>query len=125
MLTSNLVILVLAILDGSQVHGGLVGEDLAARNKVTVTGVENGVQHALIEKEVAHPLGDDDINLGIREDNLLHLSLEQGDLVRQAIHSNNLTSLLNDRRHIDTNHMLGTCLGGEPFEPNVLEISHR
>lgn len=114
LLTSNLVILVLAILNGSHIHGGLVGEDLAILSEVGVTSVQNGVQHGLVEKEVTHPLGDDDINLGEGELDLLHLALEESNLVTEAIDSNNLLGLLNNRRHIDTDHMLGTGTGSEP-----------
>lgn len=95
-LTSNLVILVLAILDGSHVHGGLVGEDLATGGEVDVTGVEDGVQHALVEKEVAHPLGYDDVNLGEGKMNLLHLALKKGDLVGKPVDGDDLLSLSND-----------------------------
>lgn len=116
-LTSDLVVLVLAIFDSSQVHGSLVGEDLATGNKVAVAGVENSVQHALIEEEVTHPLGDDDINLGVREDNLFHFSLEESDLVRQAVASDNLLGLLDDRGHIHTDYVLSTSLSSKPVEP--------
>ena len=95
-LTSNLVVFVLAILDSSHVHGGLVGEDLATGNKVTVASVKDGVQHALIEKEIAHPLRDDDIDLRVRKDDLFHLALKKGDLVGQTVGRNDLTGLLND-----------------------------
>lgn len=114
LLTSNLVVLVLAILDTSHVHGGLVGEDLAIFGEIGVTGVQNGVQHGLVEKEVTHPLGDDNINLGEGELDLLHLALEESNLVAEAIDGNNFLGLLNDRGHVDTNHMLGTGAGSEP-----------
>lgn len=48
MLTANLVVLVFAILNAGHVHGGLVWEDLATGDEVSVAGVENGIQHALV-----------------------------------------------------------------------------
>lgn len=120
-LTSNLVVLVLAVLNGSDVHSGLIGEDLAAFSEIGVTGVQNGVQHGLVEKEVTHPLRYDDVNLREGELDLLHLALEESNLVAEAVDSNDLLSLLNDRGHVDTDHMLGTSTGSEPGNP----ISHR
>lgn len=72
---SNLLILVLAVLDTSHEDGGLVGEDQAVGHEVLVSGPEDGVQHGLVEKEVSHPLRDDDVNLVEWEHNILHLSL--------------------------------------------------
>lgn len=48
-----------------------------------VASDEHCVQHGLVDEEVAHPLGDDDVNLGHGELNLLHLSSDQGDLALQ------------------------------------------
>ena len=114
MLTSDLIVFVLAILDSSHVHGDLVGEDLATGDEIGVTGVQNSVQHALVEKEVAHPLGDDDVHLGEGHGDLLHLALEKGDPVGKTVHSNDLLGLLNDRGHVHTDDMLSTSASGEP-----------
>ena len=113
-LTANFVILVLAVLDTGHVHGSLVGENLASLDEVAVTSVEDGVQHALVEKEVTHPLRNDNVDLGERQLNLLHLSLEKCNLVGQAVDSDDLAGLLNDGRHIDTDYVLGTGLRSEP-----------
>lgn len=80
-LTSDLLLLVVAILNTGEEDGGLVGEDETVLDKVLVTGVQDGVQHAFVEEEVAHPLGDDNIDLREGQLNLLHLALDQGDLV--------------------------------------------
>jgi hypothetical protein len=117
-LTSNLVILVVAILDTGNVHGGLVGEDQTTGVEVGVTSVENGVKHGLVEKEVTHPLRDNDINLGERKVDFLHLALEKSDLVGQAVNVNNLTGLLDNRGHIDTNDVLCAGTGSEPVKQN-------
>ena len=49
-----------------------------------------------------------------RKNDLLHLALEQGDLVGQTVDSNDLLGLADDGRHIDTNDMLCAGLSGEP-----------
>lgn len=81
LLTANFVILVLAVLDCSHIHGGLVRKDLPTRDKIGITSIKNGVQHALVKEEVAHPLRDDNIYLRKGKLNLLHLALEEGDPV--------------------------------------------
>lgn len=95
-LTSNLLVLVVAILNSGEIDGGLVGEDQAALLQVTVTGVQDSIQHRLVEKEITHPLGDDNINLRERKFNLLHLSLDQGDLIGEAIDLDDLAGLENN-----------------------------
>lgn len=116
--TANLVLLVVAVLDTSHEDGGLVREDeaLAVLAKVTVTSVQDSVQHALVEKEVSHPLGNDDIDLGERQLNLLHLALQKGDLVGQAVHLDDLLGLVDDGGHVDTDNVLRASLGGEHAE---------
>lgn len=113
-LTANLLLLVLAILDTGNVDGSLVGEDETVLDKVLVPGVQNGVQHGFVEQEVAHPLRDDDIDVVKRKDDLLHLALEKGNLIGQTVGGNDLLSLANDGRHVDTNDVLCAGLSGEP-----------
>merc|ERR550539_64003 len=69
----DLVLLVLSVLDGGDVEGGLVGEHQTSGLQPLVPGEQDGVQHGLIEQAVAHPLGDDDVNLlySIRQTDLL------------------------------------------------------
>ena len=116
--TANLVLLVVAVLNTSHEDGGLVGEDqtLAVLAEVAVTGPQDGVKHALVEEEVAHPLGDDNINLGERQLDLLHLALKQGNLVREAVHLDDLPGLDDDGGHVDTDNVLCAGLGGEHAE---------
>lgn len=113
-LTLDLLILVLAVLNTGKEDGGLVGEDETILLEIGVSGVENGVEHGLVEKEVAHPLRDDDVDLGKGKLNLLHLALEKSDLVGETVGGDDFTSLEDDGRHIDTNNVLSTSLGGEP-----------
>lgn len=116
---SDLLVLVVSILNTGNEDGGLVREDQTTWNKVLVTGPEDGVQHGLVEKEVSHPLGDDDINLWEWEDNVLHLSLEKGDLVGKTIDLNDLLGLDNDGGHVNTDNVLCASLCGEPGELSV------
>lgn len=115
-LTVDLLLLVVAILDTGDKDGGLVGEDQTALLEVAVTGPQNSVQHGLVEQEVAHPLGDDDVDLGEGENNLLHLALQESDLVAQAVDLDNLLGLVDDGRHVNSDNVLGTSLCGEPVD---------
>lgn len=116
--TADLVLLVVAILDTSHEDGGLVGENetLAILAEVAVTGPKDGVKHGLVEEEVSHPLRDDDVDLRERKLYLLHLALQKGDLVRQAVHLNDLPGLDNDGGHVNTDNVLCASLGGEHAE---------
>ena len=49
MLTANLLVLVLSVLDTGHEDGGLVGEDQAVLDQVLVAGIQDSVQHALVE----------------------------------------------------------------------------
>lgn len=95
-LTSYLLILVLAILDAAHENRGLVGEDQAILVQVPVTRIEHGVEHALVEKEIAHPFGYYDVDLGERHIDLLHLALDEGDLVLHAVGLDDLAGLEDD-----------------------------
>jgi hypothetical protein len=115
-LTANLLILVLAILNTSHEDGGLVGEDetLAILAQVLVASPQDGVQHALVQQEVAHPLGDDDVDLGEGQLHLLHLALQQRDLVAHPVGLDDLARLDDDGRHVDADDVLRAGLHREP-----------
>ncbi len=55
--------LVLPVLDGCDPEGGLVGEHESVGRQPLVPRIQHRVQHRLVEQAVAHPLGDDDVNL--------------------------------------------------------------
>jgi hypothetical protein len=55
-LTANLLLLVLAILNTGHEDGSLVGENQTILDQVLVARIQDGIQHGLIEQEVAHPL---------------------------------------------------------------------
>lgn len=113
-LTADLLLLVVAILDTSHEDGRLIGEDHTTGVEVPVTGVQDSVQHALVEQEIPHPFGDDDVDFGEGHLDLLHLALEKGDLIGHSIDCNNLASLFDDRRHVNTDDVLRTRLHSEP-----------
>lgn len=121
-LTSNLLVLVVAILDTGNKDSGLVGEDQTVLVQVAVAGVENGVQHGLVQKKVAHPLGDDNVDLGEGDLDLLHLALNQGDLVLHAVDLDNFAGLEDDGRHIDTYDVLCAGLDSEPRQ-TIISVS--
>lgn len=54
---------------------------------------DDRVEHGLVEEEVAHPLGDDDVHLGDRELDLLDLGLDDCDLISPTVHLYNLLGL--------------------------------
>lgn len=79
-LTANLLFLVVTVLDAGHEDGGFVRKDQTSRGQVTVSSKQDGVKHALVQKEVAHPLGDDDINFVERQLDLFHFTLKKSDL---------------------------------------------
>lgn len=110
--TSDLLVLVVTVLNGGNVHGGLVGEDKTAGGEVLVTGDKDGVQHGLVQQEVSHPLGDDDVDMLDGENNLLHLALDQGDNVVQLVVLDDLSGVVDNVRHV--NLLLGSeAMGGK------------
>ena len=69
------------VIEECDVHLGPVGHEYAAGPQPLVARVDDRVEHGLVEQEVAHPLGDDDVDLLHRQLDLLHQSVEDGDLV--------------------------------------------
>ena len=76
----NLILAVLGILDTADEDLSLIGEDETVLHKPLVSGVEDSVEHRLVEEEVTHPLGDDDVNLVDGEGDVLDLAADEGDL---------------------------------------------
>lgn len=122
---ADLLVLVVAILNTSHEDGGLVGEDKTVGHKVLVSGVQDGVQHGLVEKEVSHPLRDDNVDFREGKLNFLHLALQKGDLVRHSIDGNNLLCLHDDRGHVNTNNVLCASLDGEPIFERLERMNNR
>lgn len=116
--TADLLVLVVSILNSGHENGGLVGEDqtLAVLAEVSVPSPEHGVQHALVQEEVSHPLGNDNVDLWEWKLNLLHLALEESNLIRHAVGLDNLPGFVNYRGHVHTNHVLCASLDSEPIQ---------
>jgi hypothetical protein len=57
----------------------MVREDESSRLEVAVTGFEHGIQHRLVKEEVAHPFGNNDIELLYWQLRILQFSLDEGD----------------------------------------------
>ncbi len=66
-----------------------------------VASIDDSLKHVLVQEEIAHPLGNDDVNLVHWKLDLLDLSLDHGDLVFKAINSNDLPCLMNYVRAIN------------------------
>jgi hypothetical protein len=113
-LTANLLLLVLAVLDASHEDGSLVREDEAVFGEVLVTRIQHRVQHALVQQKVAHPLGYYNVHLGEGQLHLFHLALQQRDLVAEAVDLDNLLGLLDNGGHVDANDVFRAGLDGEP-----------
>jgi len=77
-------VLLLVVLDARDLHDGLVREHEAVRYQEAVARSQHGVEHGLLDQELAHPLGDDDVDLLLWSGQLLEvfdLSLHHVDLV--------------------------------------------
>ncbi len=74
--TADFLFLVVAIFYAGEEESGFVREDEAALFEVLVPRVQHRVQHAFVEEEVAHPFGDDDVDLREWKFYFLHLSLQ-------------------------------------------------
>jgi len=61
--TIDFLLLVFLVLDRGDVQRCMVRKDKPSRLKVPVTGFEHGIQHRLVKEEVAHPFGNNDIEL--------------------------------------------------------------
>ena len=59
----DFVVLVLPVLNAAHVESSSVREHQTVGRQPLVPGVEDGVQHGLVEEAVAHPLGDNDVHL--------------------------------------------------------------
>lgn len=64
---------------------GVAGHHQAIRLQVAVPGPHDAVEHGLEEQAVAHPLGNDDVHLVDRKNDLLDLAAQAGDLVGESV----------------------------------------
>ena len=108
----DLVILVLPVLDTGEVEGGLVGEHEASLSQPLVPGVEDCVEHGLVEEAVAHPLGDDDVHLvhPLGQADLLHLAPDDYHHIVQLVILHDLLGVVDNRAHVNSNDHLSAGL---------------
>lgn len=97
----DLVSLVLCVLNANQAQGCLVRVDEAVWGQPFVPGIEDSVQHGLIKEKVAHPLGNDDVDLVHWQCHFLDFTLDDCDLVSKAVLSNDLLSGLGNGTALD------------------------
>jgi len=114
----DLVILVLPVLNPTHIKCGFVWEHQPTLGQPLIPGVQHGVEHGLVEQAVAHPLGDDDVNLvhPSRQLDLLHLPPDDGDCVTQAIILDNLLGMVHYRTHIHSNNLGSSSFSSEHGE---------
>lgn len=75
--------------------------------------MEHGVEHALINEAVSHPLADDDVDLLNRELEVLYLPVDDLDDVSEAVLVYNELGLVCDAGEVNGEHLLGSGLSGE------------
>jgi len=109
----NLLVFIFFIFDSSKIYSGSVREDHSSRFQVLVAGNEDGIEHRLVQKEVAHPFADDDIEFFDGEVDFFEFALDEGDGVRKAIGLDNFLCLVNDVGHVDANNVLRTGLSSK------------
>merc|ERR1712168_1772890 len=102
----DLLVLVLAVLDGADVESSAIGENESGWRQPLIPGIQDGFEHGLVEEAISHPLGHDDVDLlnTVRERYLLHFALDD------------VTSMIDNVGTLDTDHLLSTSLGGEHAE---------
>lgn len=75
--TVNLLLFVILVFNGSNEDIRVVRENKAFWFEILVAREENGVKHGLVKKEVAHPFGNDDVELLYWKLNVFKFSLHQ------------------------------------------------
>eukprot|EP00636_Phaeomonas_parva_P000135 CAMPEP_0118867778 /NCGR_PEP_ID=MMETSP1163-20130328/11251_1 /TAXON_ID=124430 /ORGANISM="Phaeomonas parva, Strain CCMP2877" /LENGTH=1045 /DNA_ID=CAMNT_0006802227 /DNA_START=145 /DNA_END=3281 /DNA_ORIENTATION=+ len=114
----DLLIHVLAVFDAANVERSGIGQQQPVVDEPAIPGVDDGVQHGLIEQEVPHPLADDAVHLGdpVRQlvvRDLLALLLQHRNLVRKAVRGDDLPRLVSDAAALNGNHVRRAGARGE------------
>lgn len=78
-LTVDLLLLIIRIFNSGEVQGGFVGEDQTVLLQVLVSCKQDGVEHGLVQQEVAHPFGDDDVEFVNGQNGFLEFTLDERD----------------------------------------------
>eukprot|EP00128_Syssomonas_multiformis_P011372 Colp12_sorted_trinity150504_noHs@31065 len=109
----DLVFFVVGVFDGTQVHGCFIRIDETTRVQPLIPCEQDCVEHRFVQKGIAHPLADDDINFLNWEGNFLNFPSDEGYNISETIDTNNLPGLLNDACTINTDDFRRTSLGGK------------
>eukprot|EP00760_Papus_ankaliazontas_P028252 PhM_4_TR359/c0_g1_i3/m.71426 len=112
---SYLSVPVVGVLDAGDEHLGFVGEKLYIRGTELVAGHQHGVQHGLVDEEVAHPLRDDDIDL-LGHIDLLELSVENRDDIVKLVLLDDLPGLVSNGAALNSVNLAGASAGGKHRE---------
>ena len=112
----QLLFLIVRVLDARHIEFGPVRKHKSVRVQPLVPGEHDCVQHALVQQEVPHPLGDYDVHLLHRQLHLLHLAPDDGDLVGEAVVLHYLLRLDRDVGRVDAVDVTGTCPAREDRE---------
>lgn len=109
---------VLWVVNAASVHVCMRREQLDIRGAEFVAGVEDGVEHGFVQKEVTHPLRDDDIDLvdALWHGDLLHLAVKNSNDILKVVLLDNLSGLVSDRGALDRHHALRTSTSSEHGE---------
>ena len=89
----NQVVVSLDVGEGGHMKRASRGKDTASWLQVLVSCCENGVQHALKEQEVAHPLGDNDVKLLVGQCGLFQSPFDESYFAFQPILPHNIHRL--------------------------------
>ena len=84
--------------------------------EVVITRPEHGVEHALVEEAVAHPLADDDVDAGQGEVDVFDAAAEAGDAVLEAVGVHDDACLVDDGGVVDGEDVAGAGTGAEEGE---------
>jgi hypothetical protein len=77
--TIDLFLLVILVFDGSEEERCGIWENEPSQFEILVSCKKHGVEHGLVEQEVSHPFGDDDVELLHGEFGFFEFSLDKGD----------------------------------------------
>ena len=58
---------IVRVCEGGDVQRHVRRNHQAMRSEISIAGPKHGVEHRFVKKAIAHPFGDDDVNLGNRE----------------------------------------------------------
>ena len=109
----DFVLIEALVVHGGQVERGAVREHHSVGLHPLVARVQHGVQHGLVEHEVAHPLGNDDVHALDRQRDFLAFALDHGDAVGEAVAFDDVARVLCNVSLFDRVDVLGPGLGRE------------